>query len=84
MYEPQITSFGLNKSNIIWEFTKTKEKNIFGNKTLLLIIRTAKGAKIKGKFVLGAEISSLLSKWLPIPVRNTDESLVDIEYDLSE
>jgi hypothetical protein len=83
-YEPQITSFGLNRSNVIWEFKKTKEKGIFGDKTLLLVIRAPRGSKVKGRFLIGAEVASRLSRWMPFPVKNSDDSIVNVEYELSE
>jgi hypothetical protein len=83
VYEPQITSFGLNRSDVVWQFTKTKEMGIWGNKSLLLVVRTPKGSEVKGRFLIGAQISSRLSKWMPLPVRNRDENIVDAVYSLS-
>jgi len=84
VYEPQITSFGLNRSNVIWQFKSTKQQGIFGNKTLLVIIKAPKDSKVKGKFLIGAEVSSRLSKWMPFPVRNSDDRIVSVEYSLSK
>jgi len=84
VYEPQITSFGLNRSNVIWDFRRTKEKELIGNKSLLLIIRSPKGTEVNGRFLIGAEVSSKLSKWFPYPVKTTDDKVVNIEYDLSK
>lgn len=84
VYEPQITSFGLNRPNVIWEFRNTKERGIIGNKSLLLIVKAPKGTKVNGRFLIGAEVSSKLSKWFPYPVKNSDDRVVNIEYNLSE
>jgi hypothetical protein len=84
VYEPQITSFGLNRSNVIWEFRNTKERGIFGNKSLLLIVKAQKGTRVSGRFLIGAEVSSKLSKWFPYPVKNSDDRVVNVEYALSE
>jgi len=83
VYEPQITSFGLNRSNVIWEFRNTKERGIIGNKSLLLVIKAPKGIKVNGRFLIGAEVSSKLSKWFPYPVKNSDDKVVNVEYALS-
>jgi hypothetical protein len=60
-----------------------KEKGILGNKSLLLIVKVPKGTKVNGRFLIGAEVSSKLSKWLPYPVRTSNDKVVNIEYDLS-
>ncbi|HKI09434.1 MAG TPA: hypothetical protein VKA09_13655 [Nitrososphaeraceae archaeon] len=82
IYEPQITSFGLNRSEVVWQFKKTKEKGIWGDKSLLVVVRSPKGSEVKGRFLIGAQISSHLSKWVPLPVRNKDERIVDAVYTL--
>ena len=84
VYEPQITSFGLGRPNVIWEFIKTREKGIFGNRSLLLIIRVPKRCSVKGTFLIGAEVASRLSRWVHFPVKNSDERVVNVEYQLSE
>jgi hypothetical protein len=61
VYEPQITSYGLNTSKVIWDFRNTKERGIFGNKSLLLIVKAPKRTKINGKFLIGVEVSSKLA-----------------------
>jgi hypothetical protein len=42
---------------------KKREKGIFGNKSLLLIIRAPKNSKVKGRFLIGAQVASRSSKW---------------------
>jgi hypothetical protein len=83
-YEPQITSFGLNTSKVAWDFRSTKERAVLGDKKLQLVIQAPKGTKIKGKFLLGAEVSSSVSKWLPVPVSKRKDNAVEAQYDLSE
>jgi hypothetical protein len=83
-YEPQITSFGLNTSKVAWDFKSTKERAVLGDKKLQLVIQTPKGIKVKGKFLLGAEVSSSVSKWLPVPVSKRKDNAVEAQYDLSE
>jgi hypothetical protein len=84
VYEPQITSFGLNGSKVAWDFRRTKEKGIWGDKSLLLVVRTTKGSRVNGRFLIGAEVTSHLSKWIPIPVSERKDGIVDKVYDLSE
>ena len=60
------------------------KEGILGNKSLLLVIRSPIGTKINGRFLIGAEVSSRLSKWFPYPVRTTDDKVVNVEYDLSK
>jgi hypothetical protein len=57
VYEPQIVSFGLNTSSVAWDFKSTKEKAVLGDKRLQLVIQTPRDTKVKGRFVLGAEVS---------------------------
>jgi hypothetical protein len=83
-YEPQITSFGLNTSKAVWDFKSTKERSVLGDKKLQLVIQTPKGTKVRGKFLLGAEVSSSVSRWLPVPVSKRKDNAVEAQYDLSE
>jgi hypothetical protein len=84
VYEPQITSFGLNRPSVIWEFRNTKERGILGNKSLLLIVKAPKESKISGRFLIGAEVASKLSRWMPFPVKTSDDNVINIEYDISK
>jgi hypothetical protein len=84
IYEPQVTSSGISKSTVAWDFKKTKEKGILGDKIVLLVVRGPKDSRVKGRFLLGAEVSSKLSKWVPIPLSKRKDKAVDAEYDLSE
>jgi hypothetical protein len=68
IYEPQINGFGINRSSTGWNFDKTKEKGIWGDRIVLLVVRAPKNSKVRARFLLGAEVSSHLSKWIPIPV----------------
>jgi hypothetical protein len=83
-YEPQITGFGKNRSSTGWNFDKTKEKGIWGDKIVLLVVRAPKNSKVMARFLLGAEVSSHLSKWMPIPVTKKEDKVVNAEFDLSE
>jgi hypothetical protein len=84
IYEPQITGFGINRSTLAWNFSNTKAKGICGDKLVLVVIRGPKNSKIKGRFLLGGEVSSRLSNWIPIPVSKRKDEAVDAEYDLSD
>ena len=84
IYEPQITSFGINKSTVAWNFKRTKEKGILGDKLLFLVVKAPKDSMVKGRFLLGGEVSSHFSNWMPIPLSKRKERAVDAEYDLSE
>jgi hypothetical protein len=83
IYEPQIFGFGIGKPTIAWNFSKTKGKGILGDKLLLVVIKAPKDSKVKGRFLLGAEVSSHLSNWIPIPVSKRKDDAVEAEYDLS-
>ncbi len=83
-YQPQITTVGLTTPKVAWNFKSTRERTVEGDKKLQLIIQTPKGTKIKGKFLLGAEVSSSVSKWLPVPVSKRKDNAVEAQYDLSE
>ena len=85
VYEPQIIAFGVKTSKAIWDFKSTQEKGIWGNKkNLLLIVRTPKESKVKGRFLLGAEVGCKLTDWIPIPISKRKEKAVDAKHDLSE
>ena len=84
-YEPQIFAFGIRRSSMSWNFKTTKEKGIWGNKKdLLLIVRAPKNSKIKGRFLLAAEVKFNIGRWIPIPLSKRKDKLVDDEYYLSE
>jgi len=81
VYVPQIFAFGINMPNVAWDFKSTEEKGIWGNKRdLLLVVRSPKNNKIKGRFQLGAEVEYKLMK---IPLSKREDEIADVEYDLS-
>ncbi len=88
VYEPQIFAFGIRRSNVAWDFKSTKKKGIWGNKRdLLLVIRTIKKSKVKGRFLLGAEVEVTMGKQRQIIVpfsKKKDDAIVDMQYDLSD
>jgi hypothetical protein len=86
VYDPQIFAFGIRRSNVAWDFKSTKEKGIWGNKRdLLLIVRAPKNSKVKGRFLLGAEVEFNMGRGIPIRLRliKRKDEVVDAEYDLS-
>ena len=87
-YEPEISAFGIMRSNIAWDFKSTEQRGIWGNKKdLLLIIRAPKNSKIKGRFKLGADVEFKIGRWrriLRFARRKREDKIVDIEYPLSE
>lgn len=87
VYEPQIFAFGIRRSNVAWDFKSTKEKGIWGNKTdLIQVVHAPKNSKVKGRFLLGAEVEVVIGKQRPIRVplsKRRDDRIVDAEYDLS-
>ena len=85
IYEPQIIAFGAKTSKAIWDFKSTEERGVWGNKkNLLLIVRTPKESKVKGRFLLGAEVGCKLADWIPIPISKRKEKAVDAKHDLSK
>ena len=85
IHEPQVFASGFGYSTISWDFKSTKEKGIWGNKVgLLLIVKTPKKSKVKGKFLLGAEVEYKLKRWIPVPLSKRIDKVVDAEYDLSK
>jgi hypothetical protein len=81
VYEPQIIAFGINMSNAAWDLKSTQEKGIWGNKRdLLLAVKSPKNSKVKGRFLLGAEVEFRLVR---IPISKRKDEIVDVEYDLS-
>lgn len=85
-YEPQILGFGLRTSSVVWDFKKTKNKEIGGNqKDLFLIVKTPKKSKVKGKFEIGAELEVYLDRWIPIPfAKSKKDKIVNTEYYLTD
>ena len=51
-YEPQIISFGIGKSTVAWDFSQTKEKGIWGDTLLLVVVKAPKGNKVIGRLWL--------------------------------
>ena len=83
VYEPELFSFGIGRSIVAWNFSKTKEKSIFGDKRdLLLIVRASKDSRITGKFLLAAEVEFNIGKLIRIPF--VRKGAVEVEYKLSE
>lgn len=84
VYEPQIIAYGIRRSSVSWDFKSTKEKGIWGNKKdLLLIVRAPKHSKIKGRFLLGAEVEVNIGKLIKIPLTKRQDQVVNAEYKLS-
>ncbi len=83
LYEPQIIAYGIRRPSVAWDFKSVKERGIWGNKNLLLIVRTPKNSKIKGRFLLGAEIEFNIGKWIRIALAKRKDDAVDVEYYLS-
>jgi len=86
IHEPQIFAFGLRTPSIAWEFRDTSEKGIWGNKRdLLLIVKTPKNSKVKGRFIFGVEVevSVGMGRLVSIPYRRKKDKVIDTEYDLS-
>jgi hypothetical protein len=84
VYQPQIIGYGLNTSSVAWDFKSTQEKAVLGDKEVHLIIQTPRGTKVKGRFVLGAEVSSSASKWHRVPASIKKDDAAIAQYDLSE
>ena len=87
VYEPEIFAYGIRRSNISWDFRSTNEKGIWGNKKdLLLVIRAPKNSKVKGRFLLGAEVEFNKGKLIRLPLARSqrEEEAVKINYNLSE
>jgi hypothetical protein len=84
IYEPEIIGSGINRSTVVWDFKKTKEKGLWGDKILILIIKAPKNNKVKGRFLFGGEVSSHLFNWIPIPVSKRKDDVINKEYDLSD
>ena len=84
IHEPQIFAYGIGRSKVAWHFQTTEEKGIWGNKRgLLLIVGAPKNSKIKGRFLLGAEVEFNIGKCIPISLSKRKDKVVDDEYDLS-
>ncbi|GAH02001.1 unnamed protein product, partial [marine sediment metagenome] len=84
IYEPQIFAFGLRSPSIAWEFKSTSEKGIWGNKrNLLLLVKTPKNSRVKGRFVFGAEVEVNIGKLVRIAYKRKKDRIIDKEYDLS-
>jgi len=83
-YEPQIFVFGLRRSSVAWDFKSTTEKRVWGNKrNLLLVFKTPKKSKVKGRFIFGAEIEIDIGKLIRIAYSKRKDEIIDAEYDLS-
>ena len=50
-------------------------------KSLFLVVRAPKNSKIKGRFLLGAEIEFNVGKWLRIALSRRKDKTVDTTYD---
>ena len=85
VYKPQIFAYGINTPKAIWDFKSTEEKGIWGNRRdLLIVVKSPRNSKVKGKFFLGAEVEFNLGKWIPIPLSKREDKVVNREYNLSE
>lgn len=84
IYQPQIIGSGVNTSKVVWDFVSTKEKAVIGDKEMLLVIQTPKGTKLKGRFLLKAQLSSLSAPKLKLLASPRKEGQTKAEYDLSE
>jgi hypothetical protein len=80
VYIPQMFAFGINRSNVAWDFTSIEGKGIWGNKRdLLLVVRSPKDSVVCGRFLLGADVEFKVMK---VPVSKREDEIVDVEYDL--
>ena len=83
VYEPQIFAYGIKTSSVSWDFESTEEKGIWGNKrNLFLIVKAPKNSRIKGRFLLGADVEFDIMKGVPIHLSKRIDDLVNKEYDL--
>jgi hypothetical protein len=84
IYEPQIFAYGIRRPSVAWDFKSTQEKGIWGNKRyLLLIVRAPKNSKVRGRFLLGAEVEVNIGKLIKISLTKRKDEVVNAEYDLS-
>ena len=84
IYEPQIFAFGLRRPGVAWDFKSTAEKGVWGNKrNLLLVLKTPKKSKVKGRFIFGAEVKVNVGKLIRIAYSKRKNEIIDAEYDLS-
>ncbi len=84
IYEPQIFAFGLRRPGVAWDFKSTAEKGVWGNKrNLLLVVKTPKKSKVKGRFIFGAEVEVNVGKLIRIAYSKRKDEIIDAEYDLS-
>jgi hypothetical protein len=80
-YTPEVYFFGQRRTIVNWHFKSTKEKKIFGDKNdLMLIVRSPKNTKLKGRFSLDTEL--LIDRW--IFKTKIDKGLSEKIFELSE
>ena len=84
VYEPQIYASGFRRSQMAWNFKATEQKGVWGDKRdLLLTVRAPKGSRLKGRFIIGAEVRFNIGKWIRVPLFKREDRVVDDLYDLS-
>lgn len=80
-YEPQVIAFGIGRPTVVWQFQSTMGRGVWGNKRdLILIVKTPKNSKVKGRFFIGAEVEA---NGIRIPFAKRKDDIVDVEYDLT-
>ncbi len=85
-YEPQITTFALGEPTPGWDFNKTKAMPIRGSKSLFLLVKKPKGAKLWGSFSLSASLQTNIGR-IPLStffLTGGTTNLINERYLLSE
>lgn len=76
IYQPQITAYGIQRSNLSWDFLfDHQEKKGARKSDLLLIIKTQKNIKPKAEFLLAAEVEFQAEKTIQIPLAKKNEDI---------
>jgi hypothetical protein len=80
-YEPKIMASGVNSSEPTWNFTNTREKSVYGNKHLMLLVQMPKNSRLFGRFFVAAEAKTKGWRSKSIPIVGDDE-FKNIEYEI--
>ena len=84
LYEPRITTFGLNSPEAGWIFERTKGQAITGSRELFMVVRLPRGASLSARFALSATVVAKIGS-VPLEVfrlSNSDQPLMTERYPL--